>query len=165
MKLNNRTIIRKILERDRDWIRDVLISSWGSTKIVSRGVIHQADDLHGFIAEDSGNRVGLLTYDHRDCSLEIVTLNVLTSGKGVGKSLVSKVIDLATSGKCKRIWVITTNDNIPAMKFYEAVGFQLFKEHKGAIEHSRKLKPEIPLIGINDVPVMDELEYEIILKE
>ncbi|MFW9805387.1 MAG: GNAT family N-acetyltransferase [Candidatus Thorarchaeota archaeon] len=165
MKLSSHTIIRKILDRDRTWIRDVLISSWGSTKIVSRGVIHNAEGLHGYIAEDSGNRLGLLTYDLRSSNLEIVTLNVLTSGKGIGKSLISRVIDLATSEKCKRIWVITTNDNTPAMKFYEAVGFQLFKIHKRAIEQSRKLKPEIPLIGINDVPVLDEVEYEIILKD
>ncbi|MFW9833405.1 MAG: GNAT family N-acetyltransferase, partial [Candidatus Thorarchaeota archaeon] len=113
-----------------------MIKAWGSTKVVSRGVAHQADCLPGFIAEVNGQKVGLLTCHIQNRSLEIVTLNVLRPGKGIGRSLVERVRNVAVSENCTRIWVITTNDNKPAMLFYEAVGFKFVKIHRKAIEDS-----------------------------
>jgi hypothetical protein len=141
-----------------------LTKAWGSTKVVSRGIAYQADSLPGFIAEFNGKKMGLLTYHIQNESLEIVTLNVLTPGKGIGRSLVERVRNVAVSKNCTRIWVITTNDNKPAMMFYEAVGFKFVKIHRRAIEESRKLKPEIPPLGVDNIPITDEVEFEVILK-
>jgi hypothetical protein len=141
-----------------------LTKAWGSTKVVSRGIAYQADSLPGFIAEVNGKKMGLLTYHILNDSLEIITLNVLTPSKGIGRSLVEKVRNIAVSKNCTRIWVITTNDNKPAMMFYEAVGFKFVKIHRRAIEESRKLKPEIPPLGVDNIPITDEVEFEVILK-
>jgi GNAT superfamily N-acetyltransferase len=137
-----------------------LTDSWGSSQIITRGVVHHADCLPGFIAVLDGQNSGILTYDVKENMLEIVSLNVLRQREGIGRSLVHAAVDEANHIGCSRLWAITTNDNIPALKFYEALGFRMVAVYEGAIEESRKLKPEIPLVGINDVPITDEIELE-----
>ncbi len=95
--------------------------------------------------------------------LEIVTLNVLKQGEGIGRALVYALFEEAKSLQCYRVWVITTNDNLQALSFYRSLGLTLAKVHKDAVTGSRKLKPEIPLIGINEIPITDEIEFEKIL--
>jgi predicted acetyltransferase len=145
-------------------MREVLSESWGSPRVVSRGVIHQADVLPGLIAEVAGKKVGLLTYNIHNGMLEIVTLNVIKQREGIGRALIDKVETIAALKACTRVWVITTNDNEPAMEFYRRVGYTMVKVHKDTVEESRRLKPEIPIIGINGIPIMDEVEFEKILE-
>ena len=95
--------------------------------------------------------------------LEIITLNVLKQREGIGRALVNAAVETAESLKCSRVWTITTNDNTQAVKFYRALGFTLAAVHKGALSESRKLKPEIPLFGIDGIPITDEIELEKIL--
>lgn len=95
--------------------------------------------------------------------LEIITLNVLKQRAGIGRALVFAAVEEAESLKCSRVWVITTNDNTQAVKFYQSLGFTLVAVHKDAITESRKLKPEIPLVGIDEIPITDEIELEKIL--
>jgi hypothetical protein len=52
----------------------------------------------------------------------------------------------------------------PAMRFWESLGFSLIAVHQGAVDASRKLKPEIPLIGIDGVRIRDKHEYELTLQ-
>ncbi|NLJ25121.1 MAG: GNAT family N-acetyltransferase, partial [Firmicutes bacterium] len=70
---------------------------------------------------------------------------------------------VAADKGCKRVWVITTNDNVAAIRFYQLRGFSLVALYRNALEEARKLKPEIPLIGIDGIPVRDEVELEILL--
>jgi RimJ/RimL family protein N-acetyltransferase len=70
---------------------------------------------------------------------------------------------LAEQAACQRIWLITTNDNMPALRFYQKRGFRLVAVHQNALDYSRTLKPEIPLIGLEGIPLRDEIELEIIL--
>jgi RimJ/RimL family protein N-acetyltransferase len=58
--------------------------------------------------------------------------------------------------------LITTNDNAPAQRFYERLGFRLVLVREGELRRSRLLKPEIPLVGAGGVPIRDELEYELV---
>lgn len=97
--------------------------------------------------------------------LEIVTLNALQPQKGIGRALVNAVIEEAESLKCFRVWVITTNDNSQAVQFYRTLGFEMKAIHKDAVIESRKLKPEIPLVGIDGIPITDEIELEKILRK
>lgn len=40
------------------------------------------------------------------------------------------------------------------------LGFGLVAVHEGAVDRSRRVKPEIPLVSDNGTPIRDELEYE-----
>jgi RimJ/RimL family protein N-acetyltransferase len=84
--------------------------------------------------------------------------------KGVGTELINKVIEFAVEVKARRVWLITTNDNIDAIKFYQKRGFRIIRIHTGAIDLSRKLKPSIPVVGNYGIPIRDEIELEMKLK-
>jgi hypothetical protein len=52
--------------------------------------------------------------------------------------------------------LITTNSNINALRFWQKRGFRLVHIYLGALEESRKLKPIIPLIDDNGIPIREE---------
>jgi ribosomal protein S18 acetylase RimI-like enzyme len=132
--------------------------------VVSRGTLHDACRLPGLAAFLENSPVGLLTYhvQGRDC--EIVTLNSLQEGMGIGTQLIKAVLGMAMENDCARIWLITTNDNINALKFYQKRGFQLVAVHRNAVEKSRILKPQIPETGQNGIVIRDEIELEMRLR-
>lgn len=152
--------IRDIKVEDKNWLIDLVVRQWGSTKIVTKGNVFEIGDLQGFIAEENNNRFGVLTYNVNNNECEIITLNVIKHNKGIGTLLLQELIKKAKNNGWIRIWAITTNDNLIALRFYQKKGFTLKAIYPNAIEESRKLKPEIPLIGENEIPIRDEIEVE-----
>jgi len=150
--------IRPVLNEDREWVKDIITQNWESAIIVTRGCIHHPDQIPGFIGELEKDRVGLITYRIYDQECEIVTLNALIRGKGIGTALLAAVRKEAEAVKCRKIWLITTNDNTEAVRFYQKKGFYLVAVHRDTIKQSRQLKPEIPLIGNDGIPIRDEIE-------
>jgi ribosomal protein S18 acetylase RimI-like enzyme/predicted kinase len=148
---------------DEEWVRNLIIKHWGSTKIVSKGKVTIVNSASGFVVSLNSEPVGLITYLIENDDIEIITLNSEKEGIGIGTALINAVINTATKQKCKRVWVITTNDNLPAINFYKKRGFSLKTIYKNAIEESRKIKPEIPILGIGGIPIKDELEFEMML--
>ncbi|UCF79097.1 MAG: GNAT family N-acetyltransferase [Candidatus Eiseniibacteriota bacterium] len=152
--------IKPVQESDGEWIAALLKECWGSTRMVVKGRVLSADKLPGFVALSGGERVGLLTYRIDGGQCEIVTLNSLLEKRGVGSALLAAVRSTAVEGGCSRLWLITTNDNTAALRFYQKRGFLLAAVHLNALEQSRKLKPEIPEVGIEGIPLRDEIELE-----
>jgi ribosomal protein S18 acetylase RimI-like enzyme len=148
--------IRALRPDDREWVADTRRERWGSEIAVAHGVVYRPAELDGFLAVRDDRPVGVLTFAIEDDALEIVTIDAFEPRRGVGRALVEAARALVAG----RTWLITTNDNVSAQRFYEAVGFDLVAVHEGAVERSRELKPEIPLIGQNGTPIRDELEYE-----
>lgn len=154
--------IESFRECHRGWAEQLLESEWGGVEVVSRGRIQDASQLPGLVAQIGDQLVGLVTYRIEDRECELVTLNSLFPNTGVGTALVTELREIAQKAGCQRLWLITTNDNTQALRFYQSRGFRLVAHHRNAIEASRKLKPTIPLIGLNGIPILDELELEII---
>jgi len=67
---------------------------------------------------------------------------------------------LAKMKNCSRIWLITTNDNVDALRFYQKRGYEIKSVHRYAIEESRKIKPQLPFVGKYGIPIRDEIEME-----
>ncbi len=157
--------IRPLDEGDKDWVVRFLETQWDSARVVTRGRLHYPSEMPGFLAikKDSGKRLGLITYRIEIPECEIVTLNSIEERIGVGTVLVSAVKDVAVASGCRRMWVITTNDNVNAIGFYQKRGFRIAAIHLNALEQSRRLKPEIPFIGKNGIPLRDEIELETLL--
>jgi len=149
---------------DDKWVENILKKYWYSTRIISKGVIHEADKLPGFIAQHDNVRVGLVLYEMVRDECEIVSLNSLTELTGVGSLLVDAVKTTATEAHCRRVWLVTTNDNMQALRFYQRKGFVLSALHLNAVQQSRKLKPEIPVTGHDGISIRDEIELEIPLQ-
>ncbi len=155
--------IQSIHAEDRKWVAQFMLEHWGSNKVISCGVTHYPQFLPGFVALYKNERVGLVTYNIVKKSCEIVTLDSTIPSTGIGTALIKAVKDAAIKSGCKRLWFITTNDNLHALRFYQKRGFMLVAIHRNAIEQSRKLKPEIPLLGNEGIPLRDEIELEIFL--
>lgn len=69
---------------------------------------------------------------------------------------------MARRAGCTRLWLVTTNDNLDALRFYQRRGFRLSRLRPGAVDLSRQtLKPEIPEVGTFGIAIRDELELEL----
>jgi ribosomal protein S18 acetylase RimI-like enzyme len=155
--------IRALHAIDREWVKDVLVENWGSASIVSRGQLHQALALPGIVADQDGEPVGLLLFRISEQECEIVALNSLLEGRGVGSALIEAVVDESRAAGCVRVWLVTTNDNLAAQRFYQKRGFSIVAVYEGAIDRARTLKPEIPIHGKNGIPIRDEVELELLI--
>jgi ribosomal protein S18 acetylase RimI-like enzyme len=144
-------LVRELMDEQREWA------------VVTRGRVHQADELPGFVAAVDGLPQGLLTYSLEGDECEVVTLDAVTMGRGIGSALLDAVRALAAARECRRVWLITTNDNLAALRFYQRYGFRLVALHRDTIAESRKLKPQIPELGCDGIPIRDEIELELLL--
>jgi ribosomal protein S18 acetylase RimI-like enzyme len=155
--------LRPVADGDRPWVASRMVELWGEDRMVNRGTTHIVSTLPGFIADLDGEPAGLLTYHVQGVACEIVTLNSWREGAGVGSALIAAALDVASEAGCTRLWLITTNDNLHALRFYQRRGFRLAALHRDAVTESRKQKPSISLIGLNGIPIRDEIELEMSL--
>ena len=155
--------VRTIYPDDREWISKMLNACWGSTVMVSRGVLHDILAHPGFVALQDGEPVGLLAYNIVDDECELTLMQSMRQGIGVGSALINAVKRIATLEGCARLWLITTNDNLRALHFYQKRGFTLAAVHPNALAQSRLLKPQIPLVGMDGIPLRDEIELEMVM--
>ncbi|MBN1355582.1 GNAT family N-acetyltransferase [bacterium] len=142
-------------------MENFLVAHWGSAEIVTRGKMHHAGKLPGFICMHNHAIVGLITYRILNDSCEIITLNSLIRRCGIGSALMDAVKQEAYRKGCRRLWLITTNDNTPAIRFYQKWGMHITDIYPDAMVYSRKLKPSIPRTGCDGIPIRDEIEMEI----
>ncbi len=155
--------LRPLTTDDSAWVRQFVSESWGDAIIVVHDKVYHPETLPGFVAILKGNRVGLLTYSLEGENCEIVTLDSTKPGIGIGTLLIEAVTRAAREAGCKRLWLITTNDNLYALRFYQKRGFKLVAVHRNAVDASRQLKPAIPLAGNDQIPIHDEIELEMLL--
>jgi len=148
---------------DREWIEQFIAEQWGSSLVVVHDTLYYPHTLPGFIAVQGDKKVGLITYTLQGNNCEIVSLNSLCPSIGIGTALIEAVKQVARQASCRRVWLITTNDNLHALRFYQKRGFALVAVYPNALKASRKIKPEIPQIGNDGIPLRDEIELELIL--
>jgi GNAT superfamily N-acetyltransferase len=152
--------IRRNEPEDYTAISSIVEKTWHTTSIITRGKLYHISSLEGFLAEDASGIIGVLLYRIADSECEIILLQSLKENLGVGTGLLKEVITHAKKEGCKRIWLITTNDNTSAMHFYQRRGFIFAAIHINAMQISRQMKPQIPLTGIDGIPLRDEIEME-----
>ncbi|MBI3891201.1 MAG: GNAT family N-acetyltransferase [Candidatus Wallbacteria bacterium] len=151
---------RALAEEDAPAVRELLEERWGSVLIARRGGLVNAAALEGFCVGDAGALVGLVTVRIEGEAAEIVTLDSRQPRCGLGSALVGAAEALAGSRGCRRVWLVTTNDNLAALSFYQRRGYRLTALYPGAVTRARRVKPEIPECGIGGIPIRDELELE-----
>ena len=142
---------------DHEWAAALLTKDFGAPVVVSRGVLRDPLTLPGFVARVDGVRRGLATYRVEDDECELVAID----GPGVGAVLLYATVGQARLMGCRRIWLVTTNDNIRALRFYQRQGWDLVALHRDAVTHARRLKPSISELGMDGIPIRHELELEL----
>jgi GNAT superfamily N-acetyltransferase len=141
--------------------RALVVEYWGRA-VVRRGESVEVENLPGFEAWIGDDRAGLLTYAVRGDECEVVTLHSLLPGRGAGRALMDAARSAAVDAGCRRLWLVTTNDNVGALAFYQRWGMDLCAFRRGAVDDSRRtLKPSIPERDERGVRIAHELELEL----
>ena len=148
---------------NRDVVINIIVDAWGSSLIISKGKVHNVETLPGFVALVNGEVKGATTYHIENDECEIVSLDSLLENKGIGSSLINRVIEIAKVKGCKRVWLITSNDNTSAMRFYQKKNFDMVSVRRDAITEARLNKPQIPLKGFDNIPIRHEIEFELLI--
>ena len=144
-------------ERARAWLRE----HWAES-MAANGELFYPADHDGFIA---GDWDGLITYRIGGRRCEVTVLMALREGEGIGSALLAATVELARDAGCTDVWLVSTNDNLHALEWYEQKGFTVTEVREGAVDRSREtLKPSIPTHNSdNGLPISDEIELSLAL--
>jgi ribosomal protein S18 acetylase RimI-like enzyme len=153
--------VRPIQSADGPWVVGRLVDAFGGVVVARKGVLIDASALPGFVATDGKRPVGLLTHDVADGECEVVAVLSTERGLGVGRALMDAARDHAEAAGCRRLWLVTTNDNARAFRFYQRWGMDLSAFHRHGARRSREAKPSLPLLGADGIPIEHELEFEL----
>ncbi len=149
--------IRAATPADREAIVALLSDRWGGETMVVHDTVYRPADLPAFVAVDGPDLVGLVTYEPGIESWHVLSLDSLVPGRGIGSALLACVEDAARAAGSPRVTLVTTNDNVDAIRFYQRRGYRIASIDPGAIDRARSTKPSFPLIGFHGIPIRDEV--------
>ena len=152
--------MERITNETRELVNKFFMENWFSTDMSIRGEIIDGTKLEGFLLQEDNKIIGLVTYTFFFFFFEIVSLDSKKENIGIGSALLKEIEKVAIDRNCKKMRLITTNDNLRALQFYQKRGYYLTKLYPNAMEEVRKVKPDVPELGENDIPLRDEIELE-----
>ena len=153
--------VRPLEPGDRPWSDALEDDSWGPGPLARLGELVEPRGLPGFVALLDGERAGLVTYAIRADECEVTTLRSVVEGRGVGRVLMDAVRAAAEEAGCRRLWLITGNDSVRALGFYQRWGMDLCALHRDDFTRARReLKPHIPEM-VDGIPLRHALELEL----
>ncbi|MCT6925480.1 GNAT family N-acetyltransferase [Metasolibacillus sp.] len=147
----------KITAENRSRVIDFFQKHWGSPEMVISSGVYDCSNLDGFIFEENNRILGLVTYVFHEKEVEVISLDSIVEGKGIGSCLMKEVEHFVQQQGIATISLVTTNDNLNALKFYQKRGYKLDAIFPNAVKQARKIKPSIPLVGYNGIPITDEI--------
>ncbi len=156
---------RRLTRSDIPRVCQFWVEHWGGDIMIVHGRTYRPEELDGFVVEKGEEWIGLITFLVKDEEVEVISLDSLREKQGIGTKLLETTILEARERNCRRIFLVTTNDNLNALGFYQKRGFELAAVHRGAVDESRRIKPSIPKIGLNGIPLRDEIEMEMRLSD
>ena len=152
--------IERISNDTRNMVNQFFIDNWFSTDMSIIGEIIDGTKLDGFLLQEDNKVIGLVTYTFFGDICEIVSLDSKRENIGIGSAHLKEIEKIAIDNNCSKMRLITTNDNMRALQFYQKRGYCLTKLYPNAMEEVRKVKPNVPELGDNDIPLRDEIELE-----
>lgn len=160
--------VRLLGKDDRPALQKLLDEQWGLPVVSISGVYDDPSTLPGFVADDAlptgGMPLGYLTYIVDGDQCEVLTINALLQGAGVGQALMDTARTAAVNAGCRRLWLMTTNENIRAIAFYQRWGMDLVALHRNFADTVRAAKPGVDLSGVSSgIPFRHSLEFELLL--
>jgi ribosomal protein S18 acetylase RimI-like enzyme len=159
----NCTIDKVTLDKERKKIREIVQRFWGEEEQLTFDRKFIVTELPTYVAKKSGNDIiGFVSFAEVDDAIIIVALGILPPYQNawVGKSLIEKVEAETRRLGRKKLLVSTSNDDLPALAFYQSLGFQIYEVKPNVIaeKHGMVLK------GIGGLPVRDELRLQKLLQ-
>lgn len=152
------TITKASTEEERSCIREFVERFWQEQTQLTFDEKFVVTKLPAYIAKVKSQTVGFVAFAEKEDSTIIVALGVLPQyqNAGIGKGLIEAVEDEAKRLHKKKLLVSTSNDDLPALAFYQRLGFQIYdvKPNVIAEKHGAILK------GIGGIPIRDELRLQ-----
>lgn len=143
----------------RPKVNQMVAQEWAGPMIVTRGRLHDTSNADGFVSVHNEEITGYILYTIEDHACEILALQSMVENHGIASALITAAMHSAKSHHCTRIWLITTNDNMHAIRYYQKFGFALEAVYINALDASRKIKPSIPLLGKEGIPLKHEFAF------
>jgi GNAT superfamily N-acetyltransferase len=153
--------VRRI--EDRPALEELLALRWSGASILVRGRFVEPSQVEAFGAYQGEALAGLVTWRYEGRILYLLTLDNVTGRRGVGERLLDAVIEQGRADRAPLLRALIGNDNVNALGFYQRRGFRIVAVHTGAVDVMRAYKPSIPEIGLNGIPLHDEIELELAL--
>jgi ribosomal protein S18 acetylase RimI-like enzyme len=155
--------VRPAEPADRAALDALNAAAWGGNLVVGHDREFDLAALPTLVAERDGAVVGSLGYEVDGDAFEVVSIYAARPGNGIGSALLAAAVDLARQRGLRRVWLVTTNDNLDALRFYQRRGMRITAVDPGAVDRSRQRKSTIPEIGFFGIPLQDELTLERVL--
>jgi GNAT superfamily N-acetyltransferase len=148
----------------KEEVERIAADSWGGIKVAAHRELYDLRELPCFITfSDKREILGYCYYRFSNSECEIMAIESIQQNRGIGTALIKKVKELAYTKNCTRIYLQTTNDNTHALRFYQRHGFTMRVVRLNELDYLRKIKPSIPLVGYDNIPLLHEFEFEMIL--
>lgn len=151
--------ITELRNQFRPFVNNYVAEFWGSLLVVTKGKVYNLSRIDGYVALIDDDIKGVLTYDIDGKTCNIISLNSLDKNIGIGTALIEKMETMAKKFNCKKISIVATNDNTNAMRFFQKRGYCMYCVHKNTVERTRRIKPNLPKTGFDNIPVYCELEF------
>jgi phosphinothricin acetyltransferase len=149
-------------DEHRAWADALVDTHWGRMIVRLGEVIDDITPYPTLVATLDGEPVGALIYGVRGPDCEVMSLISEREGHGVARALLDAARERARAAGCRRMWLITTNDNLRALQLYQRWGFDIVALNRGAVDESRRtVKPSIPPRAGNGIRIAHELELEL----
>jgi len=151
-------LVREATDADRAAARELFERDFGRTRIVAFGEAIDIDQMPALVAVTTEQPAGALAYRLHGDALHIVALatDPMWQRSGVGGHLLAEAELLARRLKLRRLVVSTTNDNLPALHFYQRRGYRLTDLVPDNIIATTKQQ----VAGFAGIPVRDEIRLE-----
>lgn len=154
--------IRPLRDTDASAAEALLRDELGGRQQVRLGELVDVLTHPAIGAFDGARLVGIATHEADGERVELSAVAVASTHRNrhIGTALVDAVANLASSSGATSVWLVTTNDNLDALRVYQRHGFRITDVRRGGVEDARVLKPQIPPTGRFGIPMHDELVLE-----
>jgi GNAT superfamily N-acetyltransferase len=150
-------LVREATDADRAAVRGLFQRVFGPARMIAFGEVMDVDAMPALVAVVTDEPSGALAYRLLGDALHVVAVasDPMWQRSGVGGHLVAEAELLARRLKLARVLVTTTNDNLPALYFFQRRGYRLTDLVPGGVKAHTE-----GLAGFAGIPIRDELRLE-----
>ena len=152
-------LTREAAPGERQGVLDLFQQDFGRTRIATFGDVVDLAAVDMIVAEMSGSVAGALAWRQVGDALHVIALatDPMWQRSGVGGHLLAEAEAQARRAGLQRLLVTATNDNLPALYFYQRHGYRIIEIVRDAMAAHPGMRP---LPGFADIPALDELRLE-----
>lgn len=149
---------------DKSEIAAFMVSTWGSTRMMVAMQVYDVMAIEATGLYDSENKlVAFASWALRDKTAYLCALHALVQGKGYARHLLAALMPMLKDKGARTIRAMITNDNMPALAFYQKNGFRFATLYVGGVDAYRTTMPGMITHGYEGIAIHDALELECVL--